>query len=483
MRNNFYKVLKNTIIYGLGKSSLQIVGFVLLPLYTRFLTPSDYGVLSLINFFTGFLFTIFVLGTSTSVFRFYLESDEIEKKSEACYGSLLMVFIWSFIIIMMLFPYKEFLSNLLFGEEKFSFHLMIGICTTACIAISSIPMFIIRAEDRAGLFIINNFLRMIIRVTLGITFVVVLNRGVVGALEAAFITSIIFALYLILYIFKRTKFAFSFNVLIDMLKYGFPLVIHGLGWIIINASDKYMLKEFSNLDQVGIYSVGYTMGYGVMIIVGSFSNAWPQMMFSYKDDKSAGNFFGKTLTYYIAIMSIIWMGIALFSEEIVILMTHEKFWNAHKVIPLISLAYIIHGAFIITSSGIYTKAKTHIEFILTPLTVGFCLIINFFFISKWGMMGASWATLINFSFQFILYTVMASRYIKINIEWGSVLKVIITVLPLVYSASFFQNFQIWIMITLKILIFILTMVIYNSRYFFNEEITFFMDKIKSKLWT
>ena len=73
---------------------------------------------------------------------------------------------------------------------------------------------------------------------------------------------------------------------------------------------------------------------------------------------------------------------------------------------------------------------------------------------------------------------MASKYIKINIEWGSVLKVIITVFPLVFSASFFQNFQIWIIISLKISIFILTMVIYNSRYFFNEEITFFMDKIK-----
>ena len=482
MRNNFLKVLKNTIIYGLGKSSIQIVGFILLPLYTRFLTPSDYGILALINFFTGFLLTVFVLGTSTSVFKFYVEADEI-KKSEACYSSLLLVTVWSFIIIMIVYPYKDFLSILLFEKEAYSSHLMIGVCTTALVAIASIPMFIIRAEDRAGLFITNNFLRMIIRVVLGITFVAILNRGAIGALEAAFITSMIFATYLILDRARKTHFAFSFRVLKDLLKYGFPLVIHGIGWIIITASDKYILKEFSNLGQVGIYSVGYTMGYGVMIVVSAFSNAWPQMMFSYKNDEGAGKFFGKTLTYYIAIMSLIWMGIALFSEEIVMLMTQEMFWDAYKVIPFIALAYIIHGAFIITSSGIYTKAKTHIEFILTPITVGFCLIINYFFISRWGMMGASWATLINFSIQFILYSIIANNYIRINIEWGSLFKIIITIFILVYVSTYLQNFQNWIKFSFKISILFLTLVIYNSKYFFRKEFRFFIDNIKSRLWT
>ena len=74
-----------------------------------------------------------------------------------------MVFIWSFIIIMMLFPYKEFLSNLLFGEEKFSFHLMIGICTTACIAMSSIPCSLFEQRTKLD-YLSLIILRMIIKV-------------------------------------------------------------------------------------------------------------------------------------------------------------------------------------------------------------------------------------------------------------------------------------------------------------------------------
>lgn len=80
MLKDYISVLKHTIIYGLGKSSTQIAAFLLLPLYTRVLTPSDYGILSLIGFFTGIIGNIFGLGTSTSVFRFYQSSDEQKKK-------------------------------------------------------------------------------------------------------------------------------------------------------------------------------------------------------------------------------------------------------------------------------------------------------------------------------------------------------------------------------------------------------------------
>ena len=480
MKKDLLKVLNHTIIYGLGKSSLQIVGFILLPLYTRFLTPSDYGILSLVNFFTGFFLAIFVLGTSTSVFRYYLESDDSILKQKACYSSLLLVSVWSSIILVLLFPFKNFISFLLFDTDIYGAYVMLGLCTTALGAISSIPMFIIRAEDKAGLFISNNLIRMFLRVGLGITFVVALKRAALGALEASFITALIFTIYLLLHRIRKTDFSFSFEVLIRMLKYGFPLVVHGIGWVIMNASDKFILKEYSNLEQVGIYSVGHTLGYGVMIIIGSFGNAWPQMMFAYDKKKDASKFYGKTLTYYVAILGLVWVGITLFSKDIVMLMTHEKFWDGHQVISLIALAYIIHGAFNITSSGIYTKAKTHIEFILTPLTVCLCILLNFFFISKWGMMGAAWATLFSFSFQFLLYTVMANKYVKINFEWGVLFRIILLIVAIVSLSSVIPDFQIWINIFIKASLLFSVLMIYYSPYYFRREAVIIINRINNK---
>jgi len=329
MRNDFLKVFRHTVIYGLGKSSRQISGFFLLPLYTRFLTPNDYGILSLVNFFTGFAAVIFVLGTGSSVFRFYRTSDDIQQQEEACYSSLILVSVWSLIVLAILFPLKNGISILLFDTAEYGWYVMIGLCATAFTTISSIPLFILRAEEKSGLFVVNNLIQMLLRVGLGIAFVVVLKRGALGALQASFITALLFTIYLLSYRIRRTNFGFSFQILVKILKYGFPLIAGGFGWMVMSASDKYFLKVYSNLEQVGIYSVGFTLGYGVMIIVGAFRNAWPQMAFSYGDKENAGSFYGKTLTYYVAFLGLFWLSITLFSKEIVMIMTAEKFWDDH----------------------------------------------------------------------------------------------------------------------------------------------------------
>ena len=119
-------------------------------------------------------------------------------------------------------------------------------------------------------------------------------------------------------------------------------------------------------------------------------------------------------------MLLLWLGVTLFSKEIIMLMTPEKFWDAYRVIPFVMLAYIFLGAGSITSSGIYTKDKTYNEIIIAAIYICFCLVLNFFLISKWGMMGAAWATLLSFAFQYSLYTIIASKYLKIHFEGGNV---------------------------------------------------------------
>lgn len=478
MLKDYISVLKHTIIYGLGKSSTQIAAFLLLPLYTRVLTPSDYGILSLIGFFTGIIGNIFGLGTSTSVFRFYQISDEPKKKNEACYSALLLVSLWSVLVLVSLYPFKNYLSIFLFGKADYSNYVFIGLFTTAFGSISQILLYLLRAEKKSGLFVVNNLFRMFLRVTLGITFVVILKRSSLGALEASLITSIIFALYLLVYRISKTKFEFNFQVLIKLLKYGFPLVVHGFGWMIMSASDKYFLNQYSTLEQVGIYSIGYTMGYSIMIITGAFNNAWPQMMFNYSQKEEAGTFYGNSFTYYVAILGIVWVGVTIFSEEIVMLLTPEKFWDAYRVIPLIMLAYIFHGALSITSSGIYARDKTYNDFILTPITTIVCLILNFIFIPKWGMIGAAWSALFSFSFQCFVYTMIAKKYIKINFQWGKLLKLAFLFKIILILSYFVRDFGFWMNIFIKLILFIAALFSLNSSLFFQKEINLILKKYK-----
>ena len=416
MKKDFFKLSKHVFIYGLGKSSYQIIGLLLLPIYTRYLTPTDYGILSLINFFTGLVSVVFVLGTHTSVFRFYKSADNESKKMEACYSSLLLLIIWCSIIILTVFPFREKISLFLFDLRGYENLVMMGLCATAITSISGILMFILRAEENSTLFIANNLLRVLFRSLIGIFLIVILERSVLGAIEANLITSVVFLLLLLSYRLKKTKIKINYNTIKEIIGYGYPLVFHGFGWIIMTTSDKYFLKYFFDLNTLGIYSVSYTFGVGIMLFVGAFGSAWPQMMFNYSEKKNVSIFYGKTLTYYTASLGLIWLVISLFSEQIVMTFTKNNFWGAHEYVPLIMLAYVIHGAFAITSSGIYAKDKTKLDLILTPLTVLVCLLLNYFLIKNFGMDGAAWATLLSFSFQFILYSLISNKYILVKYQ-------------------------------------------------------------------
>jgi len=98
-----------------------------------------------------------------------------------------------------------------------------------------------------------------------------------------------------------------------------------MNFIFFGSRNYWDINKYSTLDQVGIYSIGYTMGYAIMIIVGACNNAWPQMMFTYSGKKEAGIFYGKSFTYYAAILGLVWTGVTLFSKGITIY--SRKIWD------------------------------------------------------------------------------------------------------------------------------------------------------------
>jgi len=75
MLDKFRTLLGHTLIYGFGNYGMRLIGFLLIPVYTRYLSPSDYGVLALVSIFTQALWVFVSLGQSPSLFRFYYEGD------------------------------------------------------------------------------------------------------------------------------------------------------------------------------------------------------------------------------------------------------------------------------------------------------------------------------------------------------------------------------------------------------------------------
>ena len=241
--NSNSKLLKNIIIYGFGKSAEQLTRFLLLPLYTRFLTPADYGVLSLVSLLSSLASSIFSLGTQSSVFKFYNE-DEPANNGVLYFSSISLIFLWTIFLLILSFIFKKNISLVLFNTPIYDIHVFIGLLMTAFVSFYNIPMFMLRAEKKPKTFVKYNFVKLLVNITSGVLFVVVLKRSALGALEAALISSFILAFFTNLERIKKYNFSFDINKIKLMLHYGSPLIMSGIIMVFINSSDRYFLKQF-----------------------------------------------------------------------------------------------------------------------------------------------------------------------------------------------------------------------------------------------
>jgi len=144
------------------------------------------------------------------------------------------------------------------------------------------------------------------------------------------------------------------------------------------------------------------------------------------------------------------------------------------------LAYIFTGAGSIMSAGIYTKDKTYNEFILMPIVASFCLVFNFIFISKWGMMGAAWATLMSFFILFLVYAIRGNKYVKINVQYLKILSIIILLnVPLIIINML--DYYIINVIYIKLLLFVavVTLLLF-MEWFFKKEVHIVYKWVKNK---
>ena len=469
MKSDILKVGKDTLIYGLGKSAEDLSKFLLLPIYTRYLTPADYGIISLVAVITGFFRIIFSLGTQSSVFRFYLESKE-ESHSKIFYSGLTIISIWSSILYIIIYLFIDHISIFLFDTNVYKVHLLIGFATAIFISLYNLPMFILRAENKPFAFISNNIVKVFLNVTIGIFIVVYLDRKSIGVLEINFLTSFLFTIYVLYPKIKNTKFDISISTMKAMLIFGFPLVLAGLGMVILNSSDRYFLKEYKLLNDVGIYSVGYFIGSGINIFINAFKSAWPQIMFNYKEKDNSEIFYGSIFSYYIFSMGIIWLIISIFCKEIVMIFSSNEYWGAYKIIPLISMSYVIYGATSLTSVGIYIRDKTFYDYFITPISAILCIILNQLLISRYGIFGAGLATVFSFLILFSLYSFFASKYLRLEYKLDKIAYFIVYIF-IIYGLStivIYENY--WIIIFYKLIILLSSLIIiFKSKTFLRKE--------------
>jgi len=477
----FKRIIKHSFIYAIATILNRAIIIILLPVYTRYLTKIEYGMLELLMITSSIIVLILQLGLGSALFRSVLYKNKSEPKVVTS-TSYYFLMINSLFMLFILIFFSNQLSVLLFGNNSGSHLLKVVLLGDFFLIINTIPMGILRIKEQSVRFAVIASINFVIGIVLNVVLVIVLKKGlqgvVIGNALAAMITSIIYFLV----IKNELLLKFSFNDLKDMLGFGLPLVPASIASLILNMSDRYFIRYFNGLEEVAVYGVAVRVSMVMTLMVGSFQMAWPAILFSVAKNDNAKIFFSKMFNNFLLFLTFVGLTFSIFSKEIIRILSTNEFVESANVLPLLIIASIFYGVYFYTSIGIQIKKKT----IYFPLVILIVAIMNFilcyFLIPLYGYLGAGIAKLISYIILGLVINFISLHYYKIYYKLKKIFILIILSLS-IYIISINLNFQIiYLSVILKIILllsFLALLIIFG--YFEKSELQKLKLGFKSKL--
>jgi O-antigen/teichoic acid export membrane protein len=422
MLENLSKLLKHTLIYGIGNMASKGLAFLLIPLYTAYLNPSDYGILQICRIITTVLSIFILMGMSSSMFRVYYIVDDVASRRLIVNSTIVTFLIISVLILFPLFIFSSKISYILLGVENSNYIFLLLLATIFTEGFFSLQLAVLRAEEKSKIYSVFSIVRVVLYAVFSIIFVAVLKQKYIGAIQAGLITLFLITLAAIPFTIKGFKFQLSVKFMREILHIGIPLAIGGLGIWILNLSDRYMLKYLispdSALYQVGLYSLGDKIAMIIkFLIVMPFMLAWGALMFAYSRETNAKEIYKYVLNYFCFVIGIVGLFVTVFGKDIIILMSQNaSFYEAYKVIPLLSFSKVIAGIITVISVGVIITRKAKYVAITNFIAAVINILLNFILIPKYNILGAAIASFIAFLVNLTILYYFAQKIYHIPYE-------------------------------------------------------------------
>jgi O-antigen/teichoic acid export membrane protein len=414
---------RQTLVYTGGVVLGKVASFVMLPVYTRYLTPADYGVLELLGMTIEVIGLISGAGIMGAVFKFYHAEHNQAGKNDVISTAAIGVGAIAIAVTLGGLIIAPEISQLTFGSQANLPYLQLYFLLFLFQNFEQVPLALIRAENRAGLFVTVNAIKLVAMLSLNILFVVYLRMGIRGVLTSSILTSAAVSMGMSAYAFRRVGFGFTRARFRMMLVFGIPLVPWWVGNFILVFSDRFFLNHYTSTSVVGIYSLAYKFAFLLNALAyGPFETIWTSARFEVAKRPDASEVYGRVFFYLNVILGVLGLLLALFVRDFLSVMSDPAFLPAYRVVPLLIGAQVVFIWAAYWSVGIYLSGRTKSlatgAIVLVPLT----LILNYLFIPPFGMYGAAGATIGAYAARFLWTYYFSQRYYPVQHQWASVAK-------------------------------------------------------------
>ena len=388
--------VRHSALYSFGNILAKALGFAMLPFYTHYLGPGDYGLLEIMDLSISLLGMVLHMGIAPALLRCYAGAPSAEEKNKAVSTVFLFVGATGLVTFLCGAAVVRPVSAALFGPAVPSKYLLLSFSSFIISYIAGPFRIYLRARENSGRLVLLDTISTVLVLILNIVFIAGLKIGLMGILLSAVIVNSIWLL-LASGTLLRIRLRFSGPLLRQMVRFGLPLILSNLAAFVLNFADRFFLQHFQSLVAVGLYAVGYKFGFMInVLLVQPFSVMWQSRMYAIYTNDQHASIFAQIFVLYSFVLTYAALAMALLSPEIVRIMAGPAFAAAGAVIPLISLAYVVCGVGSYLQTGLYLVNRTKLIGVISAASAVISLGLNYVLILRYGMMGAAWATLLSF---------------------------------------------------------------------------------------
>ncbi len=408
---HFFKYSFSSLIGGLGQ-------FIVLPIFTKFISATDYGILALAQVFSGIIFGIINFGLPISYERNFFEEKLNEKSAELIYS--ILTYIWvSFIFFSIIFFFsRNIVSFHLFGSKNYGLLLLFSYFAIGISSIKNYYLIYFKNNLNSTSFLKYSIDDTVLTLLLSVFFVYYLRVGVIGLIYSQLISGSAVLIFLTYNFLKIESYKFDYKMLLKSMKISLPLTPKIFVGILGKSIDKIILNIFNSTNGVGLISIANRFSNLSFTFLTSIENIYSpktyKLMFENKDEKKGGILIGILLTPYIYISVFICMVIAFVSYEVLWMLTPNEFHPAANLVVILGMYTSI--LFFGKIPQLMYKKKAYVITIISIMTVGIGFVFTYILAYKFLIIGAALGTFISGIITGCLYFFYSQKAYKIYWE-------------------------------------------------------------------
>lgn len=417
-RGDGRQLLRSSLLYLVPSLVARGVSFLLAPLYTRAMTPADFGVIGICNAILAAVSVILGFAIHGAVPRMWVECDGEAQRRRfvgTLLGFLLVVPTVLTVVLDGMGSMGWFDGG--FATVQFRPQLRLVLWTALLSTFPNVPTAIYMAREKPGKVAVFNVVLTTASIASALLFVAVLRQGALGVLRAQLFAAAVTAALSVGVLWRMSPPTLDRARLVQALAFSLPLVPHLLANWALAISDRLVLERLVPKDDLGRYSLAYMFCTLASVIGAAVSSAFGPItnrrLKAAPDDPSVP----RLGTY--AVVAIIGssLAIALFAPELIVVVAPMSYRAAATLVPLLVLGAVFQGLYVVFSTGTWYSMKTARVPLVTAIGAAVNLGLNIVLVPRLGVLAAALNTAIAYATLAGLHAWLAHRLQPIAWEW------------------------------------------------------------------